>query len=83
MNMIRVSQIKPNMPVLCSKNEKFAEVDQMEGDKTIKLKKDKYGQHHFVPLSWVLSTDNQQVKLDRPSEQAINDGAIIDWPLLI
>jgi len=76
MNTINASEIKPDMSVVCSQDGEFAKVDHMEGDKTIKLMKDKYGQHHFIPLSWVTSTDNQQVKVDRSGEQAMKDWAI-------
>lgn len=76
MNMIQASQIKPDMPVVCSQDGEFAKVDHMEGDETIKLMKDKNGQHHFIPLSWVTSTDNHQVKVDRSGEQAIKDWAM-------
>jgi hypothetical protein len=43
----------------------------MEGDTMIKLKKDEHGQHHFIPLSWVTSTDGGQVKVDRPGDEAM------------
>lgn len=74
--MIQASQIKPDMPVVCSEDGEFAKVDHMEGNEMIKLMKDKYGQHHFIPLSWVTSTDNDQVKVDRSGEQAIKDWSI-------
>ncbi len=50
--MINASQIKPNIPVVCSNNNQFAVVDHMEGTDTIKLNKDDKGQHHYIPLSW-------------------------------
>jgi hypothetical protein len=71
--MINANQIKPDMPVVCSEDGQFSEVDYMEGYKTIKLKKDKQGQHHFIPLSWVTSTENNKVKVDRPGKQAMQD----------
>ncbi|HBA08591.1 MAG TPA: hypothetical protein DCW48_02680 [Methylotenera mobilis] len=74
--MIEVSKIKPDMPVVCSQNGEFAKVDHMEGDETIKLMKDVNGQHHFIPLSWVTSTDNHQVKVDRSGEQAMQEWAV-------
>lgn len=74
--MIEASKIKPDMPVVCSQNGEFAKVDHMEGDETIKLMKDVNGQHHFIPLSWVTSTDNHQVKVDRSGEQAMQEWAV-------
>lgn len=74
--MIKASEIKPNMPVVCSLDGEFAKVDHMEGDKTIKLMKDKQGQHHYIPLSWVISTEHHQVKVDRSGEQAMKEWAV-------
>ena len=54
--MINTDQIKPDMPVVCSQDGQFATVDHMEGPDTIKLTKDKTGQHHYIPVSWVTST---------------------------
>lgn len=71
--MINPNQIKPDMPVVCSEDGQFSEVDHMEGLKTIKLKKDKEGQHHFIPLSWVTSTKDNKVKVDRSGKQAMQD----------
>ena len=71
MNMVKASDIKPDMPVVCSLDGEFAKVDHMQGDKTIKLMKDAHGQHHFIPLSWVTSIENGQVKVDRPGDEAM------------
>jgi hypothetical protein len=69
--MINTDQIKPEMPVVCSEDGQFATVDHMETTNTIKLKKDETGQHHYIPLSWVSSTDNGKVKVDRSGDQAM------------
>ncbi|MES1987879.1 MAG: DUF2171 domain-containing protein [Pseudomonadota bacterium] len=71
--MITANQIKPDMPVVCSQDGQFAVVDHMEGQSTIKLKKDESGQHHYIPLSWVTSAENGKVKVDRPGEQAMQE----------
>ncbi len=71
--MINPSQIKPDMPVVCSDDGQFAVVDHMEGSNTIKLKKDDQGQHHFIPVSWVTSADGGKVRVDRPGDQAMKD----------
>ena len=68
---ISADQIRPEMPVVCSRNGQFAVVDHMEGSDTIKLKKDDSGQHHYIPLSWVESIDNGKVKVDRPGDEAM------------
>lgn len=71
--MINSSQIKADMPVVCSNDRQFAVVDHMEGNNTIKLKKDDNGQHHFIPLSWVNTADNSKVTIDRPGSQAMKE----------
>jgi hypothetical protein len=68
--MVNTNQIKPGMPVVCSQDGQFAIVDHMEGENTIKLTKDKDGQHHYIPIT---STENGKVKVDRPGEQAMQD----------
>ncbi len=70
--MITGNQINPDAPVVCSKNGQFATVDHMEGSDTIKLKKDKHGQHHFIPLSWVTKVDDK-VHIGRPGEKAMKE----------
>ena len=69
--MVSRDKIRPNMPVVCSENGQFAIVEQLEAS-SIKLKKDKTGQHHFIPLSWVKNVD-QRVYIDRPGKQAMRE----------
>jgi hypothetical protein len=54
--MIEASGIKPDMPVTTAQAEHFAVVDHLVSDDLIKLKKDASGVHHFIPVSWVIST---------------------------
>lgn len=68
--MISSSQIKAEAPVVCSEEGQFATVDHMEGKDVIKLKKDKLGQHHYIPLSWVTKVD-AKVHIDRPGNDAM------------
>lgn len=68
--MMDTTKIKPNMPVVCSENGQFAVIDHMEGTDSIKLKKDKAGQHHYIPTSWVTSVDDK-VHVDRTGDQAM------------
>jgi hypothetical protein len=64
--------IKPHMAVVSSDHQQFATVDHLEGTDSIKLTKDKTGQHHYIPLSWVTSVDDK-VHVDRPGQQAIRE----------
>jgi hypothetical protein len=70
--MINISDIKPDMPVVCSNDGQFATVDHMEGLETVKLNKDKAGQHHYIPLSWIKLVDTK-VHVDRPGDQAMRE----------
>jgi len=75
--MIHPDQIKPDMPVVCSEDGEFATVDHMEGTNYLKLKKDEVGQHHYIPLTWVISTENGKVKVDRSGDKAMQDWSIV------
>lgn len=70
--MIQQSQIKPDMPVVCSKDKQFAVVDHMVGSDTIKLKRDDSGKHHYIPLKWVETVDNK-VHVSRTGDEAMKD----------
>lgn len=76
--MITIDQIKPDMPVVCSKDGQFAVVDHVQGTDLIKLKKDKNGKHHFIPVAWVVSTEQGKVKIDRPGDQAMKEWTVED-----
>ena len=67
------NQIQPDMPVVCSEDGQFAEVDHMEGEDMIKLKRDEEGTHHYIPLSWVASVEDGKVKIDRPGDEAMQE----------
>jgi hypothetical protein len=70
--MVNISEIKPGMPVVCSENGQFAVVDHLEGTEAIKLNRDKTGQHHYIPISWVNSVDDK-VHIDRPGKVAMRE----------
>ena len=67
------NQIQPDMPVVCSQDGQFAEVDHMEDADIIKLKRDSAGKHLYIPLSWVTSVEGGKVKIDRPREEAMKE----------
>ncbi len=75
--MINPDQIKPDMPVVCSQDGEFATVDHMELTNTIKLKKDETGQHHYIPITWVSSTEGGKVKIDRSGDQAMQEWSTV------
>lgn len=69
--MINANTTIPDMPVLCSLDGQFAEVNHMEGSDIIKLKRDETRDHHYISLSWIVSTDDDKVKIDRFGEDAM------------
>jgi hypothetical protein len=72
MLMVTASEIKEHMPVVCSNNGQFGEVDHVDKGNSIKLTKDKAGQHHWIPMNWVTKVDDK-VHVDRPGEQAMRE----------
>lgn len=67
--MIDAAEIKSEMPVTTAQAEHIAVVDHLVSDDMIKLKKDESGTHHFIPVSWVVSTEGGIVKTNRTLEQ--------------
>lgn len=65
------TKIREHMPVVCSNNVQFGEVDRVEGS-SIKLTKDQSGQHHWIPTQWVTTVDDK-VHVDRPGQQAMRE----------
>jgi hypothetical protein len=70
--MISASQIKPRTPIVCSNDAQLGVVDHVEGNDTIKLSKDANGQHHYIPMNWVTSVDDQ-VHIDRSGGEAMRE----------
>ena len=68
--MISKNEIKPEARVICSNYVLLGVVDHLEGAGTIKLKRDDAGRHHFIPLEWVTSVDDQ-VHVGVSSDQAV------------
>lgn len=71
--MIDAADIKSDMPVTTAQAEHVAVVDHLVSDDIIKLKKDDSGTHHFIPVSWVVSTEGGIVKTNRTLEQITHD----------
>jgi hypothetical protein len=50
MAMVRPSEIRQHMPVVCSNDGQFATVDHPDAINTIELTKDDQSQHHSIPM---------------------------------
>ena len=67
------AQIREHMDVLASCGKKVGVVDHVEGDMIKLTRKDSPdGQHHLIPTGWVAQVD-QQVHLNRNSEETERD----------
>ena len=69
MNHQDISAIKNHMEVVASDRGLLGIVDHVDANQTLKLTKDRQGQHHWIPLDWVEDIGTQ-VHLDRSSQQA-------------
>ncbi|MEZ0330090.1 MAG: DUF2171 domain-containing protein [Methylophilaceae bacterium] len=77
--MINSEDIKPNMRVVTAQAEQFAVVDSLNGADSIKLKEDASGHTYYIPLSWIISSQEGVVKINRTLDQIRRDWS--DIPL--
>lgn len=71
--MVDATQIKEHAEIVGSDGAHVGTVDHLEGSDRIKLtKKDQnaHGHHHYIPLSWVESVENDKVKLNKTAQDA-------------
>ena len=73
--MIDTNRIRPQMLVICSDNGQLAIVDDLEGEELIRLARDAFGLHHYIPLDWVTDVD-EYVHLDRPGALAMREWSL-------
>jgi hypothetical protein len=73
MAAVTPTDIRHHMPVLGSNGQQIGVVDHIDEGETIKLTKDQSGQHHWVPFSWVSSVNNNEVRLDQPANQVMQN----------
>jgi hypothetical protein len=72
--MVTASQIREHQEVVGSDGAHVGTVDHVEGTDQIKLTmKDpaSKGSHHFIPLSWVASVEQQKIKLNKSGKDAM------------
>ena len=62
------SRIEDGMSVVCSNGAEVGTVDHLDGENSIKLRRDDEGNHHWIPVSWVTGV-NSTVQLDRSVTQ--------------
>ena len=66
------SQIREQMEVVGSDGQHVGTVDRVENDKIKLTRKDPEaeGQHHYIPIDWVDSVEQNEVRLNKMSGEA-------------
>jgi hypothetical protein len=69
MSTLNINDIKKHADVIASCGTKVGTVDHLEGENQLKLTKDENGQHHLIPISWIGEVKEDQVILNKNSEE--------------
>ncbi|ALD02242.1 MAG: DUF2171 domain-containing protein [Acinetobacter sp.] len=75
MNHFNTTDIKEHASVIASCGTEVGKVDHLEGQDAIKLTRsdDENNEHHVIPLSWVSEVKDEQVILNKNSEDVRNE----------
>ena len=75
MNHFNTTDIKEHASVIASSGTEVGKVDHLEGQDAIKLTRsdDENNEHHVIPLSWVSEVKDEQVILNKNSEEVRNE----------
>ena len=71
--MVDATQIKEHIEVVGSDGAHVGTVDHIEGSNRIKLTRrdpNAGGEHHYIPLDWVESVENDRVRLNKTGQEA-------------
>ncbi len=69
MNTLNINDIKKHEDVIASCGTKVGTVDHLEGENQLKLTRDESGQHHLIPTGWIGEVKEDQVILNKNSEE--------------
>ncbi|WP_075382619.1 DUF2171 domain-containing protein [Acinetobacter pittii] len=69
MNTLNINDIKKHADVIASCGTKVGTVDHLEGENQLKLTRDESGQHHLIPTGWIGEVKENQVILNKNSEE--------------
>ncbi len=72
--MTDATQIKEHAEIVGSDGAHVGTVDHMDGSDRIKLTRkdpEAHGHHHYIPLEWVESVENDKVRLNKTSQEAV------------
>ncbi len=71
--MTDATQIKEHAEIVGSDGAHVGTVDHMDGSDRIKLTRkdpEAHGHHHYIPLEWVESVENDRVRLNKTCQEA-------------
>lgn len=69
MNTLNINDIKKHADVIASCGTKVGTVDHLDGENQLKLTRDGSGQHHLIPTGWIGEVKEDQVILNKNSEE--------------
>ncbi|WP_322976841.1 DUF2171 domain-containing protein [Acinetobacter pittii] len=69
MNTLNINDIKKHVDVIASCGTKVGTVDHLDGENQLKLTRDESGQHHLIPTGWIGEVKEDQVILNKNSEE--------------
>jgi len=69
MDTLNINDIKKHADVIASCGTKVGTVDHLEGENQLKLTRDESGQHHLIPTGWIGEVKEDQVILNKNSEE--------------
>ncbi|WP_044100859.1 DUF2171 domain-containing protein [Acinetobacter pittii] len=69
MNTLNINDIKKHADVIASCGTKVGTVDHLDGENQLKLTRDESGQHHLIPTGWIGEVKEEQVILNKNSEE--------------
>lgn len=80
--MINASKIREHMSVVGSDSQHIGMVDCVKEDNIILTKSDStsQGKHHSIPLSWVSSVQQNEVRLNQTTEEARQNWIAVENP---
>ena len=69
MNTLNITDIKKHADVIASCGTKVGTVDHLDGENQLKLTRDESGQHHLIPTAWIGEVKENEVILNKNSEE--------------
>ncbi|MBJ9704805.1 DUF2171 domain-containing protein [Acinetobacter calcoaceticus] len=69
MSTLNINDIQKHADVIASCGTKVGTVDHLDGENQLKLTRYESGQHHLIPTAWIGEVKENQVILNKNSEE--------------